>query len=170
MLRGSWDEPARAARPDGFHVGQAFQPDTANRQAGKPDLRRCQTWFRPAMVLSICRVIDLKQRGNDDILKQENETATRKGAGTDDETHSIDALVAGECCVPHANCQPVPATAPARVDFNRQIRPILSESCYQCHGPDRNKRKADLQARSARRLVPVGRRHDDRRAGQARGE
>jgi Protein of unknown function (DUF1553)/Protein of unknown function (DUF1549)/Planctomycete cytochrome C len=31
------------------------------------------------------------------------------------------------------------------IDFNRQIRPILSESCYQCHGPDRNKRKADLR-------------------------
>ncbi len=31
------------------------------------------------------------------------------------------------------------------VDFNRQVRPILSESCYQCHGPDVNKRKADLR-------------------------
>ena len=33
----------------------------------------------------------------------------------------------------------------SNVDFNRQIRPILSESCYQCHGPDQNKRKANLR-------------------------
>ena len=36
-------------------------------------------------------------------------------------------------------------SAAAPVDFNREIRPILSEHCYACHGPDENKRKAGLR-------------------------
>lgn len=31
------------------------------------------------------------------------------------------------------------------VSYNFDIRPILSDKCYACHGPDANKRKADLR-------------------------
>lgn len=37
------------------------------------------------------------------------------------------------------------APIPDKIDFNRDVRPILSENCFFCHGPDKNKRKADLR-------------------------
>src|SRR5437867_12122154 len=41
-------------------------------------------------------------------------------------------------------------TAPAlaaggEVEFNREIRPILSDKCYACHGPDKAQRKTKLR-------------------------
>jgi hypothetical protein len=39
-----------------------------------------------------------------------------------------------------------PAVKPSsKIDFNRDIRPILSDNCFACHGPDAKKRKADLR-------------------------
>lgn len=37
----------------------------------------------------------------------------------------------------------LPAATP--IDFNRDVRPILSEKCYHCHGPDEGSRKAKLR-------------------------
>jgi len=33
----------------------------------------------------------------------------------------------------------------ATVEFNRDIRPILSDKCYTCHGPDKGNRKSLLR-------------------------
>ena len=44
-------------------------------------------------------------------------------------------------CLFHA-----PAMAAAgKVSFNRQIRPLLSDQCFACHGPDAAKRKGELR-------------------------
>ncbi len=34
---------------------------------------------------------------------------------------------------------------PSPVSFNRDIRPLLSENCFRCHGPDQGQRKGGIR-------------------------
>jgi mono/diheme cytochrome c family protein len=45
------------------------------------------------------------------------------------------------------------AQEPVKLEYNRDIRPILAENCFACHGPDSAARKADL--RLDKRVVAV---------------
>jgi hypothetical protein len=37
------------------------------------------------------------------------------------------------------------AAGPQKIDFARQVRPVLTENCFECHGPDPKARKGDLR-------------------------
>lgn len=56
--------------------------------------------------------------------------------------HIALALLLGSVCL---TASPSSAAAAERLQFNRDIRPILSDNCFYCHGPDKNHREAELR-------------------------
>lgn len=51
----------------------------------------------------------------------------------------------GLCLIVVGRAQAADAPLPEKVEFNRDIRPIFSDVCFACHGPDKQQRKADLR-------------------------
>lgn len=46
---------------------------------------------------------------------------------------------------PHLSAAGPAPSAANRIEFNRDVRPILSDNCFSCHGPDKSHREADLR-------------------------
>lgn len=62
---------------------------------------------------------------------------------------SVSTFAAFKClafgCSATLLLMPSLAQAENPIDFNRQIRPILSDNCFKCHGPDEAERKSGLR-------------------------
>ncbi len=55
-----------------------------------------------------------------------------------------------------ANVATVSDSIPDRIEYNRDVRPILADHCFACHGPDSASRKADLRLDDAKAAEEAG--------------
>ncbi|MEM8487916.1 MAG: DUF1553 domain-containing protein [Bacteroidota bacterium] len=58
---------------------------------------------------------------------------------------SLMLLCLPACNPPISEDEALLASLPEEVDFNYHVRPILSDRCFKCHGPDANTRETDLR-------------------------
>ena len=56
-------------------------------------------------------------------------------------------LLAGVACIYHSTVSSAAeqGSTARGIDFNREVRPILSDNCFSCHGPDDKQRMAGLR-------------------------
>ena len=75
----------------------------------------------------------------------------------------LSVLAAGHVIVARAAQQAPPSSSvdlPVTIQFNRDIRPILSDKCFTCHGPDKAKRVTQFHfdvEEAAKQELPGGR-------------
>src|SRR5690348_14977264 len=94
----------------------------------------------------------------------------RREPQTAHDRRSILRLV--QCTVVWAFCGGVVSAdtaANVSILFNRDIRPILSDTCFPCHGFDANKRKAELRLDTADGAIALHKGHQAVKAGDLKG-
>lgn len=83
---------------------------------------------------------------NDASVRQSGTAATKRRRQRLNRSRSIGLLITGlilSCLMTcHSNAT---ASEVSDVQYSRDVRPILSEKCFHCHGPDAAARQADLR-------------------------
>ena len=81
--------------------------------------------------------------------KPENGTIRRANLSLDDPNDEAVALSGAAALAnsrnPRGGKLEGAASVPEKISFNHHVRPILSENCFYCHGPDENTREAGLR-------------------------
>jgi len=57
----------------------------------------------------------------------------------------LSLFICSATCVYFSSCSDKKEDSSEKISYNFQVRPILSDKCYKCHGPDANKREAGLR-------------------------
>ncbi|UZR99344.1 DUF1553 domain-containing protein [Chondrinema litorale] len=56
------------------------------------------------------------------------------------------AIISESCQKGEVEFSPeITSRLPEKIDYNLHVKPLLSDRCFACHGPDKNSRKADLR-------------------------
>ena len=84
-----------------------------------------------------------------------------------DAMHRLSRRCAAAACARRGSCRRLRPCAADKLEYNRDIRPILAENCFACHGPDSAARKADLRL-DRRDDAVKAKAHRARQAGRER--
>ncbi len=91
-----------------------------------------------------------KHRWQGQLVRSSNpRTQTARAVAT---RHVLHLLILAAC----AASGPALAADRATLEYNRDIRPILAENCFACHGPDSAARKADLRLDKREAAIEMG--------------
>src|SRR5262249_11840513 len=85
-------------------------------------------------------------QGRREAKSQRRRKGRRAAAGSGMLLAPLPAPGLGSLAAPASRSTPAPASkSGATVPVNRHVRDILADNCFTCHGPDHNKRMANLR-------------------------
>ena len=88
---------------------------------------------------SHCQSLGTRLRGYDVFVGK------RKSVGTVQRAAFVVVLLLGQICSQDATAQVASESSRRAIRFSTDVRPLLSDRCFHCHGPDEESREAELR-------------------------